>query len=115
MTEEKEKMQSIFDELKSFIRQKEVELGIITIDDSETLSEVELCDVFRVSRNTLYRARRSGDLPFKYLRNGTISYDYSSVLLAINTGRFRVHKLSKWEAQERLNDYIHIRNIGNEI
>lgn len=110
----------LFSSIKAFIKEKELEFGASTTGTiieggcDETLTESELIDVFGISRTTLYRARRSGDLPFLTTANGGIEYNYSAVMLALKSNRFKVPSTSKIDAIEKLKEYRNIKMLSYE-
>lgn len=112
---EKQKAIEIIASIKEFLREIELELGLATQDDThfEILTESELMDIFGVSRTTLYRARKNGGLPFMQSTTGGVEYNYSAVLLALKTNRFRVPNTAKSEAIEKLKDYHNLKMLSD--
>jgi len=53
----------------------------------------------------LYRARRSGKLPYENGFGGQIVYRFENVLLAVKTNRFMIRGLTKFDAIERLETF----------
>ena len=111
--QETEAIKGLFASIYNFLKEKEVEYGV-TLSDAEfvNLTESELIEVFGISRTTLYRARKSGDLPFVYTSNGGVEYNYSALVLALKTNRFRVPNMSKIEAINKLEEYRNLKSLS---
>lgn len=111
--QEIEAIKGLFASIYTFLKEKEVEYGINLSDAKfNNLTESELIDVFNVSRTTLYRARKSGDLPFVYTSNGGVEYNYSALVLALKTNRFRVPNMSKIDAIDKLEEYRNLKSLS---
>lgn len=111
--QETEAIKGLFTSIYNFLKEKEVEYGV-TLSDAEfvNLTESELIEVFGISRTTLYRARKSGDLSFVYTSNGGVEYNYSALVLALKTNRFRVPNMSKIEAINKLEEYRNLKSLS---
>ena len=75
------------------------------------LTDQELQTIFGISRMTLYRARRSGKLPYENGFGGQIVYRFENVLLAVKTNRFMIRGLTKFDAIERLETFKKILEL----
>lgn len=105
-------LRELFDSIYEFLFEKEVALGLRPHSSTTSFTERELIEAFGVSRNTLYRARKNGDLPYQYQSNGTIRYSYDTILLALKTNRFRLAKKTKAEAIEQLTEYRNMKEMS---
>lgn len=114
MNETNRELNDLIASFKDFIKEKEIELGIRQLDsrNEDTLTEKELMNVFDISRTTLYRARKKGNLPFLYTANGGVEYNYAAIILALKTNRFKIPNTSSLKAIEKIREYQNLKSIS---
>lgn len=74
------------------------------VTEDMRLSNDELCDLFHISKVTLYRMRRDGVLAY-HKKGKAITYDYEAVMLSLRTCRMKVKGMTKLQAIETLQNY----------
>ena len=103
MTMQLHETESLMQELSLLVSKYK---GSEPLKDNETiiLTDDELSDLFKISKVTLYRYRRSGNLPYQKVGN-VVTYRYDDVMLSLRTSRLSIKGMTKPQAIEHLTNY----------
>ena len=81
-----------------------------TTEQRMYITDPEFCDIFKCSRTTAYRLRKSGNLPY-IVEGNQVKYDFDALMMAIKTAKITIKWMPKMEAIERLTTYRKIMEL----